>query len=128
KPSSATTSPSSTRLRTPSVSETSSAIASELERVARASLHGDPAQLGELVDHCLPAEAAPARVLDAAERHLRLIAHRPVVDVHGPRLDLLRKREAAVGVRGEDARAQAVARRVRACNRVLRAVRDLDGD
>ena len=40
------------------------------------------------------AEAAAAAVLDAAERHLRLVADRLVVDVDDPRLDLLREREA----------------------------------
>src|SRR3954451_9166268 len=77
KPSSATVSPSRTRDSTASRSDVST-----LEGVrVRAALHGDPAQLRELVDDGLAAEAAPARVLDAAERHLRLVADRLVVDV-----------------------------------------------
>src|SRR5581483_3097747 len=69
---------------------------SERERV-RAALDRHPAELRELVDDGLAAEAAPARVLDAAERHLRLVADGLVVDVHDPRLEPLREREAAVG-------------------------------
>ena len=69
-----------------------------------AALHGDPAKLGELVDHRLAAEAPAAGVLDAAERHLRLVADRLVVDVDDPRLELLREREAAVGVGRDDPR------------------------
>ena len=44
----------------------------------------------------VPAEAAPAAVLDAAERHLRLVADRLVVDVDDARLD------AAARARGPD--------------------------
>ena len=39
----------------------------------RAALDGDPAQLGELLHRGPATEAAPPRVLDAAERHLRLV-------------------------------------------------------
>ena len=92
----------------------------------RAALHGDPAELGELVDHRLAAEPPPARVLDAAERHLRLVADGLVVDVDDPGLELLREREAAVGVRRDDPGAEAVARRVRARDRLVGAVDDLD--
>ena len=46
-------------------------------------------ELGELVDRGRPAEAAPAAVLDAAERHLRLVADGLVVDMHDARLDPL---------------------------------------
>ena len=48
---------------------------------AAARLDRDPAQLGELVDHRLAAEAAVAGRLDAAERHLRLVVHGRAVDV-----------------------------------------------
>src|SRR5207248_7152828 len=77
----------------------------ERERVAGSALHGDPAKLRELVNHRLPAEASPAGVLDAAERHLRLVADRLVVDVDDARLEQLREREAAIGVGREDPRA-----------------------
>ena len=45
-----------------------------------------------------PPNRPEARVLDAAERHLRLVADGLVVDVDDARLELLREREAAVGV------------------------------
>ena len=99
---------------------------SERERMPASGLHGDPTELRELVDHRLAAEAPPAGLLDAAERHLRLVADRLVVDVHDPGLELLREREAAVGVRGEDPGAQAVGRCVRAPDRLVGVVDDLD--
>ena len=49
--------------------------------VPRPGLDRDPAQLGERVDRRLAAEAAVARRLHAAERHLRLVVHRRAVDV-----------------------------------------------
>src|SRR5438093_1390381 len=108
-PSSATMSPSETSSRTASPRVTTSAIALERERVSRPRLHRHPPQLGELVDHGLTAEPPPAGVLDAAERHLGLVADRLVVDVHDPRLELLREREAALGIHRQDPGAQAVA-------------------
>ena len=60
----------------------------ERERVG-AALHRDPAHLGELVHDRGAAEAAEARVLDAPEGHLRLVAHRLVVDVDDARVDRL---------------------------------------
>src|SRR6516165_1888267 len=105
-PSSATTSPSSTSSRTASESATSSAIGASLERegMPRPALDGHPAQLRELVDHSLPAEPAPTGVLDAAERHLGLVADRLVVDVHDAGVELQRHLEAAILVAGEEAR------------------------
>src|SRR3954447_18814999 len=97
KPSSATVSPPRTSSRTPSARGTRSAN-SEREREAGSALHRDPAELRELVDDRLAAEASPAGVLDAAERHLRLVADRLVVDVDDARFEQLREREAAVGV------------------------------
>src|SRR5262245_16774513 len=97
----------------------------ERERM-RAALDGDPAELRELVDDRLAAEAAPARVLDAAERHLRLVADRLVVHVHDARLEPLREREALVGIARDDPRAEAVRRRVRARDRLVLAAHDLD--
>ena len=49
-----------------------------------------------------PPNRPEAAVLDAAERHLRLVADRLVVDVDDARLDALGEREAAVGVRRDD--------------------------
>src|SRR4051812_10957314 len=63
----------------------------ERERVPGPALDGDPAELGELVDHRLPAETSPPGVLDAAERHLRLVADGLVVDVDDARLEQLRE-------------------------------------
>src|SRR3954469_13698644 len=97
-PSSATVSPSRTSWATASLSGTSTGL--ERERV-RAARDRHPAQLGELVDHRLPAEAPPAGVLHAAERHLRLACHRTARPVDDPRLELLREEEAAVGVARE---------------------------
>src|SRR5437762_3713542 len=91
---------------------------SERERV-RAALDGDPAKLREFVDHGLPAEATPARILDAAERHLRLVADGLVVDVHDPGLEPLRERKAPVGIARDDARAEAVGRCVRPLDRLV---------
>ena len=102
KPSSATVCPSATSEPTASprlrISATPAFALLEREGVG-AALDGDPAELGELVDDGLAAEAPEARVLDSAERHLRLVADRLVVDVDDPRLDLLGEREAAVRVR-----------------------------
>src|SRR3982750_3852337 len=107
KPSSATASPSCTSSRTPSARVTISATRElERERVPAAALNRDPAQLGELVQHRLAPEPSPARVLHAAERHLRLVADRLVVDVDDAGLEPLREREAAFGVGGEDAGAE----------------------
>src|SRR5579862_4002682 len=74
----------------------------ERERVPAAGADGDPTQLGELVHDREPAEAAEAGVLDAAERHLRLVRDRLVVDVDDSRVDLLRQGEAALAVAGDD--------------------------
>ena len=63
--------------------------ASERERVRRPDR--DPVRLGELVDHRAAAEAADPALLDAAERHLRLVADRLVVHVDDARLDALRQ-------------------------------------
>src|SRR5438552_2704934 len=79
--------------------------------------HRDPAELGELVDDGLSAEAAEAAVLDSAERHLRLVRDRLVVDVHDARLDPLRERKATLTVAGDDAGAEPVRRRVCAFDR-----------
>src|SRR6266540_2773331 len=73
------------------------------------------------------AEAAPAAVLDAAERHLRLVVHRLVVDVDDARLQLLGQRQAPVGVAGDDPRRQPVVGVVGPAHRRLRAVDHLDG-
>src|SRR5580765_2597916 len=94
----------------------------------RSALDGDPAELGELVDDGLPAEAAPARVLDAAERHLRLVADRLVVDVDDAGLEPLREREALVRIARDDPRAEAVRGRVRALDRLVAVADDLDGE
>ena len=59
----------------------------------RLRLHRDPAQLGELVDGGVAAEASVAGGLHAAERHLRLVVHRRAVDVADARLDALRHLE-----------------------------------
>src|SRR5581483_1171 len=91
----------------------------EGEGVPAAGTDGDPAQLGELVHDREPAEAAEAGVLDAAERHLRLVRDRLVVDVDDPRVDLLRQRKAALAVARDDPGAQSVARAVRLRHRVL---------
>jgi hypothetical protein len=58
--------------------------------VALGLLDRDPAQLGELLECGAAAEAAPARVLDAAEGHLRLVMDGGVVDVAHAALDLTR--------------------------------------
>src|SRR2546421_5774672 len=101
-------------------------VRTRLEREGvRPALDGDPPQLGELVDHRLTAEASPARVLDPAERHLRLVADRLVVDVDDARLEPLREREALVRVVRDDPGAEPVARRVRALDRFVRAADDL---
>ena len=76
-------------------------------------LQGDPAQLGELVHHRRAAEAAEAAVLDAAERHLRLVADRLVVDVDDSGFDPSGERKAAVGVARDDPGGEAVPGRVR---------------
>src|SRR4051794_37229436 len=98
KPSSATTSPSWTRpamaWRRDWISATG---ASEGERPG-AALHADPAQLGELVDRGAAAETSPARVLDAAERHLRLVVHRLVVDVDDARVERFGQRHPVLRV------------------------------
>src|SRR3954454_15951539 len=108
KPSSATTSPSRTRDSTASLSDVITRTGPlERERVPFA-LDGDPAQLGELVHRRLAAEAPPARVLDAAERHLRLVADGLVVDVDDAGVDPLRECEAAVDVARDDAGAETV--------------------
>src|SRR3954470_7251576 len=49
--------------------------------VTRGLLDRDPAELGELLERGRAAEAAPARLLDAAERHLRLVVQGGGVDV-----------------------------------------------
>jgi hypothetical protein len=49
--------------------------------VPRRRLHRDPAQVGELRDAGLAAEAAHPAAFDAAERHLRFIVHRGRIDM-----------------------------------------------
>ena len=93
----------------------------------RPALHRDPTQLGELCDRRGTAEPTPARVLDAAERHLRLIADGLVVDVDDARVDLGGQRKPALGIARDDAGGEAVARRVRPGNCLVRAIDDLDG-
>src|SRR6266498_298848 len=99
---------------------------SEGER-SGAALDRYPAELGELVSRGGGAEAAPAAVLDAAERHLRLVVHRLVVDVDDARLQRLRQGEPPVRIGGQDAGGQSVAGRVRPGHRRLGAVHHLDG-
>src|SRR5439155_258042 len=122
KPSSATTSPSRTMVSTASLSLTiigrrrtrklpASAAPSEGEGMGYA-LHRDTAQLRELVHDGRAAEPAETAVLDAAERHLRLVADGLVVDVDDPGVDQLRKREATVDVLRDDPRREPVGRRV----------------
>src|SRR5688572_28219118 len=53
----------------------------------RLGLDRDPSQLGEGIDAGLAAEAAVARRLHPAERHLRLVVHGRAVDVADARLD-----------------------------------------
>src|SRR3981081_4693353 len=87
KPSSATTSPSWMSSLTASLRDTIVAICSpnraELDRgVARSGRGGHPPHRCELVHGEGPAEPSPPAVLDSPERHLRLVVHRLVVDVH----------------------------------------------
>src|SRR4051794_25659232 len=79
-----------------------------LDRVAAgAVLDRHPAQLGELVQRRVAAEAAPAGGLDAAEGHLRLVVDGGAVDVADAGLDLpgdgLRRRHVAAEHRGAEA-------------------------
>jgi aryl-alcohol dehydrogenase-like predicted oxidoreductase len=76
--------------------------------VPLARLHGDPAQLRELVDRGLPAEAAVARALHAAKRHLRLVVHGGTVHVANARVDAPGDIECARQIATEDGRRQAV--------------------
>jgi hypothetical protein len=75
------------------------------------ALNRDPAELRELVHWGAAAEASPPRVLHAAERHLRLVADRLVVDVHDARLDPLGEQEASVRICRDDPGREPVARR-----------------
>src|SRR5918996_6303551 len=50
------------------------------------ALHGDPSEFGELLDRRRATETAPSAVLNSAERHLRLVVNRLVVDVDDPGL------------------------------------------
>src|ERR671923_762990 len=86
----------------------------------------DPAEFRELLDRRRTAETSPAAVFDAAERHLRLVAYGLVVDVDDARLDPLRERETFVGVARDDPRREPVRRRVRALDRLIGTVHDLD--
>src|SRR5438034_3676770 len=127
KPSSATTSP----------SWTSSSIASPIGTISatrwgrsrplegewvRAALDGDPAEVGELVDDGAAAEAPEAGVLDAAERHLRLVADRLVVDVDDAGLDPVRERQAALGVLRDDPGREAIRSGVRTLHGLVGAL------
>src|SRR5256885_13160506 len=75
KPSTATTSPSDTRSRTASLRDAITRLGSEGEWVSLAA-HGHPAQLRELVDDRLSAEAAEPAVLHTSEGHRRLASYR----------------------------------------------------
>ena len=77
--------------------------ASERIRVAPA-LNGDPASSVNSSITAWPPKRPQPAVLDAAERHLRLVADWLVVHVDDPGLELLREREAAVGVSRDDPR------------------------
>ena len=86
----------------------------------------DPPELVNSSSHRRATEPSEAAVLDAAERHLRLVPDRLVVDVDDPRHRSARQREPAVGVLRDDPRRQAVRGRVRTVDRVLGAADDLD--
>ena len=107
----------------------STALVITSERVVhRLGLDGDPAELGELVDRRLAAEAPVAAGLDAAEGHLRLVVDGRPVDVANARFDLLRHPQPAAEVAGEDRRRQAVFGVVGDLDRLLLAVDPDDGD
>src|SRR3954447_18569021 len=69
--------------------------------VLRLGLDGDPAQIGELGDAGLAAEAAVARSLHAAERHLRFVMYGRAVDVADAAFDPLRHRQRTRDVSAE---------------------------
>src|SRR3712207_5602885 len=71
-------------------------------------LDGDPAQVRELCDGGLAAEAAVARALNASERHLSLVSHRRTVDVANTGLDLLGNLHGALNITAEHGRGQAI--------------------
>src|SRR4029450_10493476 len=73
----------------------------ELEREETGSaLHRDPPELRELRDRRAAAEASPPTVLDAAERHVRLVVDRLVVDVDDSAVRSPTRGHAARRVRG----------------------------
>ena len=90
----------------------------------RRALHRQPAQLGKLIQRRAAAEPAAAAVLDAAERHLRLVVHRLIIDMHNPGLNALGDCQALIEVAGDDARGKAVPRVIRHANRLLDIIDD----
>src|SRR5262245_52192834 len=82
-----------------------------------AALECYPARLGELVDAGAPAVAAEAAPPNAAERHVRLVVDRAVVDVRHAGVEAPRDRETTLLVARHDAGREAV----------LGVVRDGDG-
>src|SRR5690606_24852076 len=91
-----------------------------------AALERNPAQLRELLDAGPPAVATEPARSDAAERHVRLIVDRAVVDVRHAGVQPPRDREPALLVSRDDAGRQSVLGVVREPHRVVLAVRDDD--
>src|SRR3954452_19063133 len=87
--------------------------------VTRGLLDRDPAELGELLERGGAAEAAPARLLDAAERHLRLVVHGGGVDVADARLEPARDVPGGGDAAREDRGGEAVRRVVGHAHRFL---------
>src|ERR1700677_1432215 len=65
------------------------------ERVVLRPLDGDPAKIGEFVDHGLAAETAVAAGFHASERHLGFVRDRRTVDMADAALDAFRHRHGA---------------------------------
>src|SRR5688572_5606845 len=76
--------------------------------VAAAALERYPAHLGELIDAGAPAVAAEAAPPNPAERHVRLVVDRAVVDVCHAGIEAPRDRETSLFVARDDARGEAV--------------------
>src|SRR5512132_3174682 len=76
--------------------------------VALPGLDRDPAQLGELVDGGLAAEAAPPAALDPAERHLGLVVDGRAVDVADAGVDAPGHPDRTRHVPAEDGRGEPV--------------------
>src|ERR1700733_15023781 len=68
----------------------------------------NPTQFRESVYTRLATNPAVPRVLDSAERHLRLIMHCRPIDMANTGFDLLRHSQSAGDVLGKDRRRQAV--------------------